>query len=220
MRPKGTRWHAAQNAQPIFLLYASRLALACLNKLIGASESSGSLLEQSVCQTQHHCTLGGSGGRGREHNIRGPPEGRRCLVQAPQQQGALLTPVLATAQPGLRCCYWQLPTCEEAVQLSALPRGCSICRFEAPAAQSATCAAQSLLVKNDAHSQAGREAGAPPEFVTTSAALLPGAPDFDVVVCGGTLGIFLACALLLQGYRRAPAVHGPASITWPCLPKL
>ena len=59
--------------------------------------------------------------------------------------------------------------------------------------------------------QAGREAGAPPEFVTTSAAPLPGAPDFDVVVCGGTLGIFLACALLLQGCRRA------LSVPWPSL---
>ena len=48
--------------------------------------------------------------------------------------------------------------------------------------------------------QAGQEAGAPPEFVTTSAMPLPGAPEFDVVVCGGTLGIFLACALLLKGY--------------------
>jgi hypothetical protein len=39
--------------------------------------------------------------------------------------------------------------------------------------------------------------------VTTSAEPLSGPPDFDVVVCGGTLGIFLACALLLKGYRRA-----------------
>ncbi len=48
----------------------------------------------------------------------------------------------------------------------------------------------------------GRDAGPPPTFVTTSAEPLPEQPDFDVVVCGGTLGIFLACALLLKGYRR------------------
>jgi hypothetical protein len=50
--------------------------------------------------------------------------------------------------------------------------------------------------------QVGRDAGPPPTFVTTSAEPLPEQPDFDVVVCGGTLGIFLACALLLKGYRR------------------
>ncbi|KAK9845750.1 hypothetical protein WJX81_001368 [Elliptochloris bilobata] len=59
------------------------------------------------------------------------------------------------------------------------------------------------------NSKAGREAGAPPEFVKTSATPLPCAPEFDAVVCGGTLGIFLACALLLKGYRVAVVERGP-----------
>ena len=30
---------------------------------------------------------------------------------------------------------------------------------------------------------------------------LPGTATYDVVMCGGTLGIFLACALQLKGLR-------------------
>lgn len=37
--------------------------------------------------------------------------------------------------------------------------------------------------------------GPRPEFVRTSDDPLPAAPEYDVAVCGGTLGIFLACAL-------------------------
>lgn len=32
--------------------------------------------------------------------------------------------------------------------------------------------------------------------------------DYDVVVCGGTLGIFLACSLQLKGYRVAVVERG------------
>lgn len=37
---------------------------------------------------------------------------------------------------------------------------------------------------------------------------LPAAPEFDVVVCGGTLGIFLACSLQLRGVRVAVVERG------------
>lgn len=40
-----------------------------------------------------------------------------------------------------------------------------------------------------------------PTFVSESSADLPEQPDFDVTVCGGTLGIFLATALQLKGLR-------------------
>ena len=49
--------------------------------------------------------------------------------------------------------------------------------------------------------QAGQDLGPPPNFVTSSSTPLARAPEFDAVVCGGTLGIFLACALLLKGFR-------------------
>jgi hypothetical protein len=50
--------------------------------------------------------------------------------------------------------------------------------------------------------QTGSDAGPPPEFVREHAGkLLPnGDPEFDVVVAGGTLGIFLAAALQVVFY--------------------
>lgn len=44
-------------------------------------------------------------------------------------------------------------------------------------------------------------AGPPPVYVREIDLDLPAAPSFDVVMCGGTLGIFLACALQLKGLR-------------------
>lgn len=41
--------------------------------------------------------------------------------------------------------------------------------------------------------------GPRPQFVRESRELLGEAPQYDVIVCGGTLGIFLACSLQLQG---------------------
>ncbi len=35
----------------------------------------------------------------------------------------------------------------------------------------------------------------------TTNARLPASPSFDVAVCGGTLGIFLACSLQIAGLR-------------------
>ena len=43
--------------------------------------------------------------------------------------------------------------------------------------------------------------GAAPQFVQEVSTPLPGTAKYDVVMCGGTLGIFLACALQLQGLR-------------------
>lgn len=43
--------------------------------------------------------------------------------------------------------------------------------------------------------------GPAPQFVQEVATPLPGTAKFDVVMCGGTLGIFLACALQLKGLR-------------------
>lgn len=58
--------------------------------------------------------------------------------------------------------------------------------------------------------QTGAAAGAAPTFVRTASSPLPGgAPEFDVVVSGGTLGIFLAAALQLRGIRVAVLERGP-----------
>jgi len=38
---------------------------------------------------------------------------------------------------------------------------------------------------------------------------LPSSPTFDVVVCGGTLGIFMACALQLRGFKVCVVERGP-----------
>lgn len=47
-----------------------------------------------------------------------------------------------------------------------------------------------------------KEAGKAPVFVTESATpLQEGEPEFDAVVCGGTLGIFMAGALQNKGFR-------------------
>lgn len=48
--------------------------------------------------------------------------------------------------------------------------------------------------------------GPAPVFVREVAEPLMGTPRFDVVMCGGTLGIFLACALQLQGLRHVATV--------------
>ncbi len=45
-------------------------------------------------------------------------------------------------------------------------------------------------------------------FVSTSAQPLAAAPAFDVVVCGGTLGVFLAASLQLRGLRVAVVERG------------
>ena len=39
-----------------------------------------------------------------------------------------------------------------------------------------------------------------PQFVTTSSTLIPSGPSFDVIVSGGTLGLFYAAALSMKGY--------------------
>ena len=45
--------------------------------------------------------------------------------------------------------------------------------------------------------------GPAPEFMKRSQARLGVATQYDVVLCGGTLGIFLATALQLAGHRCA-----------------
>ena len=48
----------------------------------------------------------------------------------------------------------------------------------------------------------------PPQVVSASFAALGAAPDFDVIVCGGTLGIFLATALQRSGVKVAVLERG------------
>ena len=57
--------------------------------------------------------------------------------------------------------------------------------------------------------QTGAAAGPAPVFVTTSRRPLGAAPDFDVIVCGGTLGVFLAASLQLRGLRVGVVERGP-----------
>eukprot|EP00892_Ulva_mutabilis_P010734 jgi/Ulvmu1/8032/UM004_0269.1 len=47
-----------------------------------------------------------------------------------------------------------------------------------------------------------------PEFVTESRSPLPSSAEFDVIICGGTLGIFLATALQLGGVKVAVLERG------------
>jgi hypothetical protein len=56
------------------------------------------------------------------------------------------------------------------------------------------------------------DAGPAPTFVTTPPApIAPAAADdaFDVVCCGGTLGVFVAAALAQRGHRVAVVERGP-----------
>ncbi|GLC38248.1 hypothetical protein PLESTB_000941300 [Pleodorina starrii] len=55
----------------------------------------------------------------------------------------------------------------------------------------------------------GPPTGPAPRFVTESPQPLAAAPEFDVVVCGGTLGIFSAAALARRGLRVAVLERGP-----------
>ncbi|KAG2500246.1 hypothetical protein HYH03_001824 [Edaphochlamys debaryana] len=55
----------------------------------------------------------------------------------------------------------------------------------------------------------GVAAGPEPQFVRTSSRQLPNPPQYDVVVCGGTLGIFAAAALAKRGLKVAVVERGP-----------
>jgi hypothetical protein len=58
----------------------------------------------------------------------------------------------------------------------------------------------------------GAAAGPPPVFVTRHAGAQPGVaapPEFDVVVCGGTLGVVIAAAVARRGHRVAVVERGP-----------
>ena len=48
-----------------------------------------------------------------------------------------------------------------------------------------------------------------PTFVSETASELPEQPEFDVTVCGGTLGIFLATSLQLKGLKVCVVERGP-----------
>eukprot|EP00953_Heterococcus_sp_UTEX-ZZ885_P018261 10198-Heterococcus_DN1.PRE.1 len=54
----------------------------------------------------------------------------------------------------------------------------------------------------------GADAGPAPQFVKESSELLATAPAYDVVICGGTLGIFMATALQLKGWNVAVVERG------------
>ena len=58
---------------------------------------------------------------------------------------------------------------------------------------------------------AGAAAGPAPAFVTRREGALPGGatPQFDVVVCGGTLGVVVAAALARRGRKVAVLERGP-----------
>lgn len=55
----------------------------------------------------------------------------------------------------------------------------------------------------------GRDAGPAPAFVRDSSEPIGKPCEFDVAVCGGTLGVFFACALQLAGLRVAIVERGP-----------
>jgi len=58
--------------------------------------------------------------------------------------------------------------------------------------------------------QTGAEAGPAPQFVETHTSPLSGSPpSYDVVVAGGTLGVFVATALAQRGWRVAVVERGP-----------
>lgn len=63
--------------------------------------------------------------------------------------------------------------------------------------------------KNLRNMKTGEAAGPAPEFVREGLAPLPADATYDVVVCGGTLGIFVATALQLRGHRVAVVERGP-----------
>jgi len=55
----------------------------------------------------------------------------------------------------------------------------------------------------------GRAAGEAPTFVRETDTPLPNAPEFDVVIAGGTLGIFMATALQKKGFNVCVVERGP-----------
>mmetsp|Transcript_34903 Transcript_34903/g.98967 ORF Transcript_34903/g.98967 Transcript_34903/m.98967 type:complete len:622 (-) Transcript_34903:425-2290(-) len=57
----------------------------------------------------------------------------------------------------------------------------------------------------------GAAAGKAPDFVSEVPAPLDTAPEVDVVVCGGTLGIFIATVLQLKGHKVAVFERGTLS---------
>jgi len=54
----------------------------------------------------------------------------------------------------------------------------------------------------------GEAAGPAPQFVTDIPTPRGGDPEYDVIMCGGTLGIFAACALQAKGARVALVEQG------------
>lgn len=94
------------------------------------------------------------------------------------------------AVPAELCPLFPAPAC--------VPWGCS-CRAALGAGGTTSLEA---LRRADAAWRSMRtrtEWGPRPEFVRTAAEPLGAPADVDVAVCGGVLGIFLACALQLQG---------------------
>lgn len=59
------------------------------------------------------------------------------------------------------------------------------------------------------HEQEGADAGPAPQFVSEVGTRLPSKAQFDVAVCGGTLGIFLAAALAKRGLKVVLLERGP-----------
>ncbi|CAN0183211.1 unnamed protein product [Pylaiella littoralis] len=55
----------------------------------------------------------------------------------------------------------------------------------------------------------GKDAGPAPTYVTESDTPLGTPPAYDVLVCGGTLGIFVATALQMRGFRVGVVERGP-----------
>ncbi|DBB10582.1 TPA: hypothetical protein ACH3X3_007098 [Trebouxia sp. C0006] len=57
--------------------------------------------------------------------------------------------------------------------------------------------------------KAGKPQGPPPNFVQEVQTPLSQSVQYDVIMCGGTLGIFLACSLQLKGLKVAVVERGP-----------
>eukprot|EP00873_Tetraselmis_striata_P045663 jgi/Tetstr1/465927/TSEL_010541.t1 len=85
------------------------------------------------------------------------------------------------------------------------------CRPAAVPSRRALVARAGSSVSSDAirNQPTGAAAGPPPQFVKEVASSLGAGPDFDVVLSGGTLGIFIATVLQLQGLKVAVIERGP-----------
>jgi hypothetical protein len=106
--------------------------------------------------------------------------------------------VHAAAASPLRCLAAAWP-CSASLTLLALP-ACSPAALGAGGATTYEALRRADAAWRDLRTR--RVWGPRPEFVRTTGQKLEAAPEVDVAVCGGTLGIFLACSLQQRGGRN------------------